>query len=224
MAGSVIYLGGLLGISFLPENAQPGTSGVASPGALFALLMLLWGVVMGTGAALCCTVALSVLAHWFDRRRGLAAGVVFVGSSIGGAVFPLILRSTFGSIGWAWSMRIILLIVAALLAIGNVLIRGRFTGKKGYGAIEFRCFREWSFVWTTLGCFSQYLAFIPMYRWFHHDRLTFGNLTGSESVHFDSRVGDGADMGSCKRVSGRLDLYSCCCDEWVGFLYAPAMP
>ncbi|KAK4217542.1 putative monocarboxylate transporter [Rhypophila decipiens] len=149
--GSLVYLAGLAGISLLP----PEDSGIYSPGMLFGLLLLLWGVVMGTGAALCCTVAVSVLAHWFNRRRGLAAGVVFVGSSIGGAVFPLILRSTFGSIGWAWSMRIILLIVAVLLAIGNLLVRGRFKGRRGYGAIDFSLFRQWSFVWTTIGCFSE---------------------------------------------------------------------
>ncbi|KAM7194391.1 riboflavin transporter MCH5 [Rhypophila sp. PSN 637] len=160
--GSLIYLAGLAGIGFLPpkDDAPLGGSGIYSPGVLFGLLLLLWGVVMGTGAALCCTVAVSVLAHWFNRRRGLAAGVVFVGSSIGGAVFPLILRSTFGSIGWARSMRILLLIVAVLLAIGNILVRGRFKGRRGYGAIDFSLFRQWPFVWTIIGCFMNQFVLI----------------------------------------------------------------
>ncbi|KAK3313144.1 major facilitator superfamily domain-containing protein [Apodospora peruviana] len=160
LAGSLIYLGGLAGLGFLPEDAQPGSSGIQSPGVLFALLMLMWGVIMGTGAALCCTVALSVLAHWFDKRRGLAAGVVFVGSSVGGAIFPLVLRSTFDSLGWAWSMRILFLIVTALLGIGNLLIRGRITGRNGYGAIEFQCFKDWKFIWTTIGVFMNQFILI----------------------------------------------------------------
>lgn len=56
--GSLVYLAGLAGLGFLPEDASSG-SGITSPGGLFALLMLLWGVVMGTGAALCCAVAVS---------------------------------------------------------------------------------------------------------------------------------------------------------------------
>ncbi|KAK4107799.1 MFS general substrate transporter [Canariomyces notabilis] len=165
--GSLVYAGGLVGLAFLPQDAADGYSD-ASGGdggglqlggaALFALLMVLWGVVMGAGAALCCTVALSVLAHWFERRRGLAAGIVFVGSSVGGAIFPLVLRSTLEGMGWAWSMRILVFIVAALLVVGNVLIRGRIKGKKGSGTVDFRCFKDWRFVWTTIGVTSALLG------------------------------------------------------------------
>ncbi|KAK3361949.1 major facilitator superfamily protein [Lasiosphaeria ovina] len=160
LAGSVIYIGGLLGIGFLPQDASADEGGVHAPGTLFGLLMLLWGAVMGTGAALCCTVALSVLAHWFDRRRGLAAGIVFVGSSVGGIVFPLVLRATLEPLGWAWSMRILALVVAVLLCLGNLLIRGRIKGKKGSGAVDFRCFRDWRFVWTTVGVFMNQFILI----------------------------------------------------------------
>jgi MFS family permease len=165
--GSLVYVGGLVGLAFLPQDAADGNSDANGGGggglqlggaALFALLMVLWGVVMGAGAALCCTVALSVLAHWFERRRGLAAGIVFVGSSVGGAIFPLVLRSTLEGMGWAWSMRILVFIVAALLAVGNVLIRGRIKGKKGSGTVDFRCFKDWRFVWTTIGVFSASLS------------------------------------------------------------------
>ncbi|KAK3385387.1 major facilitator superfamily domain-containing protein [Podospora didyma] len=158
LAGSLIYLSGLLGIGFLPENA--GSGGVNEPGALFGLLLFLWGVVMGTGAALCCTVALSVLAHWFVARRGLAAGIVFVGPSIGGIVFPLVLRSTLDGLGWAWSMRILLLIVATLLGLGNVLIKGRIKGKKGSGAVDFSTFKDARFAWTTVGVFMNQFILI----------------------------------------------------------------
>lgn len=157
LAGSLVYMGGLLGLGFLPDDAGPAPDRGPAPAALhFALLMLLWGVVMGVGAALCCTVALSVLAHWFEKRRGLAAGIVFVGSSVGGAVFPLVLRSTLGGVGWAWSMRIVALIVAALLGLGNVLIKGRVKGKRGSGTVDLRCFRDWRFVWATVGVFSKF--------------------------------------------------------------------
>ncbi|GAB1317727.1 Riboflavin transporter MCH5 [Madurella fahalii] len=169
--GSVVYIGGLVGLGLLPQDHRGSGGGgggggggdggeLLGAGELFALLMVLWGVVMGIGAALCCTVALSVLAHWFEKRRGLAAGIVFVGSSVGGAIFPLVLRSTLEEMGWAWSMRILAFIVAALLGVGNVLIRGRIKGKKGSGTVDFKCFRDWRFVWTTIGVFMNQFILI----------------------------------------------------------------
>ncbi|KAK4184491.1 riboflavin transporter MCH5 [Podospora australis] len=161
LAGSFVYLAGLIGMSFLPENCNPDAKrGIQAPWTLYGLLLLLWGVIMGLGAALCCTVALSVLSHWFEKRRGLAAGIVFVGSSVGGAVFPLVLRSTFVNMGWAWSMRILALIVASLLSMGNMLIRGRIKGKIGSGAISFGCFKDAGFAWTTVGVFMNQFTLI----------------------------------------------------------------
>ncbi|KAK4227309.1 riboflavin transporter MCH5 [Podospora fimiseda] len=159
LAGSLVYMAGLIGLGFLPEKVSP-ESLVRSPGTMYALLMLLWGTIMGSGAALCCTVALSVLAHWFEKRRGLAAGLVFVGSSLGGAVFPLVLKSTLPKLGWAWSVRILALIVASLLGMGNLLIRGRIKGKKGSGTIDLCCFRNASFAWTTVGVFVNQFILI----------------------------------------------------------------
>ncbi|KAK4203195.1 putative monocarboxylate transporter [Triangularia verruculosa] len=155
-AGSMIYVAGLVGLGFLPEDCDvTARQGVRAPGTLYGLLMLLWGIIMGSGAALCCTVALSVLAHWFEKKRGLAAGIVFVGSSVGGAVFPLVLRTTLPKLGWQWSMRILALIALSLLGMGNVLVKGRIKGRRGSGAINFGCFRDASFLWTTVGCFSK---------------------------------------------------------------------
>ncbi|KAK4641813.1 hypothetical protein QC761_504130 [Podospora bellae-mahoneyi] len=158
MAGSLVYLAGLVGLGFLSEESDVHVrQGVRAPGVMYGILMFLWGIVMGSGAALCCTVALSVLAHWFEKKRGLAAGIVFVGSSVGGAAFPLVLRTTLPKLGWAWSMRILALIVTSLLGMGNILIKGRIKGRRGSGAINFGCFRDASFLWTTVGCFSMCL-------------------------------------------------------------------
>jgi MFS family permease len=49
-----------------------------------ALLMVSWGVLCGGAAAAITTTALAVVAYWFDRRRGLAAGIVYAGSSVAG--------------------------------------------------------------------------------------------------------------------------------------------
>ncbi|KAF9017421.1 MFS general substrate transporter [Hymenopellis radicata] len=49
----------------------------------------------------------AVLAHWFKRRRGLATGLMAVGSSIGGTIIPIAARNLIPKVGFPWTMRII---------------------------------------------------------------------------------------------------------------------
>lgn len=151
--GSVAYTGGLICLSFLGCEEDGGHHVHLDPGVKdgprYALLLLAWGVLCGAGAALICTTAMAVVSHWFDRRRGLANGVVFVGSSLGGALFPLLLRATLDSMGWSATMRFCALAVAVLLCLGNLMMRGRLRGRKGTGTVNLRCFLDSRFVWTT---------------------------------------------------------------------------
>ena len=161
-AGSLAYTGGLVCLSFLGCKGQRDEGGHVHhdvggrDGERYALLMLAWGVLCGAGAAAICTTALAVLSHWFDRRRGLANGIVFVGSSLGGSLFPVLLRATLDSMGWSATMRLCTLVVGVLLGLGNLLIRGRrLGGKKTSGTMDLRCFRDSRFVWTTAAIACQ---------------------------------------------------------------------
>jgi MFS transporter, MCT family, solute carrier family 16 (monocarboxylic acid transporters), member 10 len=42
---------------------------------------------------------LAVIPHWFQKRLGMALGIVAVGSSIGGTMFPIIARSLIPVVG-----------------------------------------------------------------------------------------------------------------------------
>jgi MFS family permease len=116
---------------------------VLNVGGLFILaectaywhFMLVYGVVIGTAGALLTTTALAVVAHWFERKRGLASGVVFVGSSVGGIVFPLVLRWAFAHLGWKWGIRILAFLVLVMMGIGNLTIRGRLAPRPASGAV-----------------------------------------------------------------------------------------
>ena len=41
----------------------------------------------------------AVIAHWFKKRRGLAMGIVAVGSSLGGVVLPIVTKSLIPVVG-----------------------------------------------------------------------------------------------------------------------------
>lgn len=161
---SVVFVAGMVAMSFT-GCSQPGdfcAEGRESTRA-YVVLMMTWGVVCGVSAAFISTAALAVVAHWFEARRGLAAGLVYAGTSIGGVVFPLLTRTTLDKLGWGWSIRIMALIAMILLMTANLLIRGRTRelneGKQQRKAslVDLTCFGDIRFLWVTVGISRKFL-------------------------------------------------------------------
>ena len=95
----------------------------------------------------------------FEVKRGMASGIAFVGSSVGGIAFPLILKPAFEHLSWAWAVRLIALIVLVMMTAGNLCIRGRLPPRKNGGTVDLRCFQDARFSWATIGvaCEFKYL-------------------------------------------------------------------
>lgn len=136
LSGSVAYVVGLV---LLAECKQ------------YWHFMLCFGVLCGVSSALIVTCAIAAIAHWFEKKRGQANGFAFVGSSIGGIIFPLILRPLLDNLGWAWAIRVVALVVAFFVVLGNLCVRGRLPHGVRKGAINLSCFRDGRFVWVTVG-------------------------------------------------------------------------
>jgi MFS family permease len=124
--------------------------------------MLCLSVAGGFSAALITTAGLAAVSHWFDKRRGRAAGVSMIGNSIGGMIIPLILRAIFPRFGWAWSIRILGFILTGFLIIGNILIKGRLTPKgppittgKRPSMMSFHLFADARFSFLSLAIFGM---------------------------------------------------------------------
>ncbi|KAK7409648.1 hypothetical protein QQX98_008163 [Neonectria punicea] len=80
--------------------------------------MLCFGVFGSIGAGIDAVTAVGVVGKIFVRRRGLAIGIAVMGTSIGSVIFPIMLRYTLPSLGWAWSMRVVALVVALVTSLG----------------------------------------------------------------------------------------------------------
>ncbi|KAF4439182.1 hypothetical protein F53441_12646 [Fusarium austroafricanum] len=80
--------------------------------------MLCYGVFGSIGLGINCTVAIGIVGKLFVRRRGLALGIAVSGTPLGNILFSLLFRSTFKSLGWAWSMRIVALIIGCETTLG----------------------------------------------------------------------------------------------------------
>ena len=108
--------------------------------------MLCLSVLGGLSLAVVTTVSISVLSHWFYRRRAVSSGICMAGSSAGGALIPLALRSLFPKYGWTWSIRIIAFVALGCYSGGIALVKGRLpNGVNNAGesaTIDFRAFKS----------------------------------------------------------------------------------
>ncbi|EKM50355.1 uncharacterized protein PHACADRAFT_178098 [Phanerochaete carnosa HHB-10118-sp] len=94
-------------------------------------VLLSQGIGMGLGGGLVLIPAISVQAHHWKKRRSLAMGITFTGSSSGGVVFPIMInRLLHSSIGFAWGTRASAFLITGLLAIANCLMSTRFPNAK----------------------------------------------------------------------------------------------
>lgn len=100
---SVIYVISLVLTSFCKEYYQ-----------FFLAQAILAGICLG----FLFSNSLAIIGHYFDKRYGLASGVVMAGAAVGGVIFPIALNRLLNEVGlsFGWSVRICALVVLVLLA------------------------------------------------------------------------------------------------------------
>ncbi|KAK7451202.1 hypothetical protein VKT23_012534 [Stygiomarasmius scandens] len=89
-----------------------GSIGIVLSAFVVAECRLYWhflvcqGVLTGTFIGIVAGTVPVIIPQWFTKRRGLAFGVVYTGSPIGGILIPIACRNLFPRIGFAWTMRV----------------------------------------------------------------------------------------------------------------------
>ena len=102
-------------------------------------LVVLWGVVVGTGSgATALVLGATVVARWFAARRGLVIGILTASTATGQLIFLPVLASEVVGHGWRWASLTVagaLLVVTPLVAL---VMRDRpaDVGLRAYGATE----------------------------------------------------------------------------------------
>ncbi|KAL8911331.1 MAG: hypothetical protein Q9171_003496 [Xanthocarpia ochracea] len=94
-------------------------------------IILAFSLLTGAGTSLIMNPAVTSVAHWFNERRGLASGIAWTGSGIGGVIFPLMVQSLLPQVGWAWSLRAFALILFVLCTVSVALCRSRVPPRNG---------------------------------------------------------------------------------------------
>lgn len=81
----------------------------------------------GIGYALLMTPQVAIIGQWFKVKRGTAIGTATVGGSLGGVIFPIMLRKLYVTVGYAWAIRIWAFIGLSLLTASFFLMKTRIT-------------------------------------------------------------------------------------------------
>ncbi|KAF2008729.1 MFS transporter, MCP family, solute carrier family 16, member 10, partial [Aaosphaeria arxii CBS 175.79] len=98
---------------------------MASISTQFYQTILSQGICSALGAGLLFNAAISCVATWWDKKRGMAMGITAAGSSLGGVLFPIIVSKTAPKIGFPWAMRTCTFIILALLSYAIFSVKSR---------------------------------------------------------------------------------------------------
>ncbi|KAJ5948054.1 hypothetical protein N7466_001069 [Penicillium verhagenii] len=128
--------------------------------------MLVFGVLGGVSVSLAFNPAISIVAHYFRRRRGFATGIASSGASCGGVVFPLLFQSVASQVGFAWATRVIALVDLIAFGVAIILIRSRLPPKEtGVRALfpDLSLFCNGTLMLASMGIFfMEWGLFVPL--------------------------------------------------------------
>lgn len=116
-------------------------------------LIVTQGVLTGLGVGILFTPTLALVATWFSRRRGLAIGLATTGNSMGGIVYPLIVRQLLPRIGFAWTVRAFGLVSFVCLGVTLVCMRSRLPPRKSGPLFDYTAFLEGTYTCYVAGLF-----------------------------------------------------------------------
>ncbi|KAL1914342.1 uncharacterized protein VTP21DRAFT_8981 [Calcarisporiella thermophila] len=93
-------------------------------------LYLTQGVMFGVGSAFMFFPAVILPTQWFEKYRGLAAGIAISGSGIGGLVLAPLIRYIIAMLGYRWALRVNAIISLVFLGSAAILSRPRLEVKR----------------------------------------------------------------------------------------------
>lgn len=140
-------------------------------------LYLTQGIVFGIGSACIYVCIMSCSPQWFNKRRGLAIGIITSGSGIGGLVIPFIMTPINRNLGSAWTYRILGFICLVCNIVACLTVKAKISVdakncKKLSQIINFSVLKNIDFVMfliaSNIGLFGYFIPyfFLPSYATF----------------------------------------------------------
>lgn len=104
-------------------------------------LIIIWGFIIGLGASLFLTVLSPFVAnHWFEKRRGLALGILTASTATGQLVLLPVLAMIIENYSWRWAITLIIVLSSIMLIIILLFMKNKpmDVGLLAYGLDEER--------------------------------------------------------------------------------------
>ncbi|KIX08871.1 uncharacterized protein Z518_03528 [Rhinocladiella mackenziei CBS 650.93] len=127
--------------------------------------LLAQGILCGLATGFVFTPAISVIGHYFRRKRGLAIGVTTAGASLGGILLPIALRNALYSrtLKFPWSIRAVGFALLALMIVACAIVKERLPPRRGKMFV-FEAFNIPSYsILVAAVFFSLWALWIPYY-------------------------------------------------------------
>ncbi|MEK5332079.1 MFS transporter [Lysinibacillus sp. FSL W8-0992] len=102
-------------------------------------LIIIWGFIIGLGASLFLTVLSPFVAnHWFEKRRGLALGILTASTATGQLVLLPILAMIIENSSWRWAIALIMVLSSIMFFIILLFMKNKpmDVGLLAYGLEE----------------------------------------------------------------------------------------
>jgi MFS family permease len=102
-------------------------------------LVLLWGVLVGTGTgAISMGFVATIASRWFESQRGLITGVLTAASATGQLIFLPVVAAVTTSHGWRWASLIVAAAALAVVPLVLVFMRNwpQDKGLLPYGSVD----------------------------------------------------------------------------------------
>lgn len=89
-----------------------------------------FSILGGISTSMIFNPSVTVLGHWFMKKRALATGLATTGGAVGGIFMPLMLERLFPRIGYGWSIRVLAFIELGLCLIACFTLESRHSRRK----------------------------------------------------------------------------------------------
>ncbi|KAL4805919.1 major facilitator superfamily domain-containing protein [Aspergillus unguis] len=148
--GTVGLTGGVMAFSVCTEMYQ---------------FILSFGVLGGISASMLSNPSISIINHWFYKKRAFATGIAVTSGGIGGIIFPIIFNALAPKAGFGWAVRTLGFITLFFCTLAAILQRSRLppevTSKKK--TVDLRVLGEMPYYLTAIAIiFADISATIPL--------------------------------------------------------------
>ncbi|WWC93027.1 uncharacterized protein L201_007991 [Kwoniella dendrophila CBS 6074] len=150
------------------------------------LLIIFQGVGPGLSGALCAFPIVRWIPEWFDKRKGIATGLIFSGGGVGGVYMPFLYDLFLDKLGYKWSLRIFAISTAVISGMTISFVKPRVPISSKSNVIRMPMpnffqtfFTSWGFLFLFLATLLQSFGYFNVALFLPRFSDTLSSATGA---------------------------------------------